>query len=252
MGRYLIFRRITWCAWILAHLIAIPLFLRLRWSSPEEPARWLALGSVVFALVFALSSRELDLAYDLGGILSIRRWLELDRRRHDAAVTNSQEWVESETETTLRRPLSAVPEDTERLRTGLDKERVSITTGFSAILGFQVVGRFAEYRDLSHQVLLVMLAVFFVLVCLSNLVELGLYTLVGQAIWDQTQKNGFRYRLRFLTALSSQLLVIAVIALLALLPYPWTYACVLVNFLYGTAHVWVYFSVEPPQEFPNT
>ena len=105
--------------------------------------------------------------------------------------------------------------------------------------------------DFSEQVLLTALSASFVLVCLSNLLELRLHTLLGQPIWGKDEKGKLRVPLGFLMALSNRLLIMAVILLLSLLSYPWTYACVAVNFLYGAAYLRVHFVVEPPWDYPN-
>ena len=197
-------------------MTAVPVFLFIPWSSPATSVRWLALCFAVFTLVFELIVKHIDTTYKFGGILSIKKWLDIQRRNRD---TNAPKGNPPEDP----QPQSS-PEESERLRTNLNKERLSITTGFAAILGFQMVSALRLWEidlDFSEKVLLTALSGSFVLVCLSNLVELGLHTLLGQSIWKKDEKGELRHPLGFLMALSNRLLILGVILLLSLLPHPW-------------------------------
>ncbi len=229
------FRSVTLWTWILVQGIVTPIFCFYPSAPTEARVRWVAVVAVLLTLIYGLTVGRLDIAGRIGGLLSVQSWLDKERKKR-----------------TSREPQLS---DEKRLRQGLDQLRVSITTAIGAALGAQMVSLHrdpANLPDPSEETLLVTLATFFIVACLSSVFQINLFALLGQVIWNQNQKDQFRLFVRYLATLSSQCLIVGVILLLALLPYPWTYACLAVNFLYGIAYHKLHFLIAPPVGFPNS
>ena len=175
------FRSVTLWTWILVQGIVTPIFCFYPSAPTEARVRWVAVVAVLLTLIYGLTVGRLDIAGRIGGLLSVQSWLDKERKKR-----------------TSREPQLS---DEKRLRQGLDQLRVSITTAIGAALGAQMVSLHrdpANLPDPSEETLLVTLATFFIVACLSSVFQINLFALLGQVIWNQNQKDQFRLFVRYL------------------------------------------------------
>jgi hypothetical protein len=217
--------------WIVAQLIGVSIIILGHWRA-SQTLPWVVFFTVLFGPVYVCLVHGADSKWKLGGLRSIKAWL--DARRNPATVPRT----------------ASDP----RTRSNLALQPVTITTGFAALLAFQTA-RF--YKDLTNSeatspflnALLMVIATLFVVACISNLLQVLLHQFLAQSIWNEDQQGCFRSKIRFLQALSWHFLMTPVILILCLLPYPWHWLCYAVNFLYGLSLYWYYFSVGVPAGF---
>jgi len=223
----------TLFAWIVVQLVGVSVIVLSQWPV-SRTLPWVVFFTVVFAPVYVCLVHGADGKWKLGGVRSIKAWLDARRSA-----------------TTMPRTVSDP-----RFRSNLALQPVTITTGFAALLAFQTA-RF--YKDLTDSeaispflnTLLMFIATFFVVACISNLLQVLLHQFLAQSIWNEEQQSKFRRKIRVLQAVSWHCLVTPVILILCLLPYPWQWLCYAVNFLYGLSLYWYYFSIYIPDGFPT-
>jgi len=204
---------------------------------------WVVFLTVLFTPFYVWLVHSADVKWNLGGLRSIKTWLDAKRQTAAPELGISLDSRE-------RGGLAS------RARSGLALQAVTVTTGFAALLAFQTA-RF--YKDLAKEdasvspflnTLLMIVATLFVVACIANLLQILLNQFLAQKIWDQRQQGSFRDRINILQGISWHFLVTPVILILCLLPWYWL--CYAVNFFYGLSLHWYYFCLQMPDGFPNT
>ena len=215
----------TLFCWFLVHAAIVPVLAFFIWPPASHALPWLIFSTVVLSPLYVIFVHEGDSRWKMGGVLSIRRWL-------------------------IRRVATG---EGPRL---LPRLTGDITTGFAVLLAFQML-RF--HRDLSKDqlltpflnCLLAVIATLFLISFISNLVQIAISQWLAQPIWDREQQDAFRRILRVLRTLIWHCLLTPVILMLCLVPYPWVWICLAVNFLYGLSLNWYYFSAKIPEGYPQ-
>jgi hypothetical protein len=230
----LLFQHAIWALWTAVHFAVVPLAAFYVWPPTSEGFPRMTLMLVALSPLYVYLIHRGDLKWKMGGVFSIKDWLDQQRPRTPAAPER-------------------VPD---RLRPGLALQAIAITTGFAALLAFQSVRFYQDtYRE-THSMsplgtTLIVLAGYLIMACVLNLVQLSLHQLLNQTIWDQDQKRRFRGLLNRFRALAWHFLLAAIIMILLVLPYPLTWICLGVNFTYGILLRWYYFSINIPAGYPN-
>src|SRR5215831_8644845 len=173
--------------WIVAHWLVVPILVWGVFPPSSRSLPWVAFFAVFpFSPLYVYVVHKGDSQWRMGGLLSLNRWLE-----RTPPKDGNKEQSESDP----------------RLRPGLARMTLQITTGFAVVLAYQTVN---YYRDLSRgapvppflDFSLAALATLFVLACVSNLIQILIHHILTMRTWDPEQQNTFRRNLRILRALS--------------------------------------------------
>lgn len=217
--------------WIAVHAVLAPVVVLRVWLPASESLPWVVYLFVLGAPLYVVLVHLGDRRWKTGGVLSV-----LDFYQKNG-------------------PADAVPDSSGTPRSiarQVDRQRVTITTGFAALLLWQALRFYREViasKEYLLAVPLLTVAILLSVACISNLLQLVLFELMDHPKFARTQRTSLHRKFRLFSEISWHCLLTPIILFWTVLPYPQLWFALVVNGFYGVCLYAYYFCLEPPEGF---